>query len=345
MSLAAGRPASGATADKRLDILVLGGTGFVGPNQIEYALSRGHRVTMFNRGQTAAGLYGSRVETLLGNRDARVDQGLKALEGRRRWDVVIDNSGYVPRHVRDSATLLQGRVGRYLFVSSISAYPLESGGSFAENNPLYPAPPAEEENATGENYGPLKAECDRLVRDVFGAAATIVRPTYIVGPGDDTDRFTYWVERISRGGDVLAPPDPGETLQWIDVRDLGAWMITLAENDTAGVFNAASPPTPWSEVLNTLGAASRQSPRLRRVTPQLLERLDIQLPLIVPGMAPWFVETVAAEAAGLKVRPLLETARDTLSWWRTLPQQRRANPQGWLTAEQEKVALDRLRRV
>jgi 2'-hydroxyisoflavone reductase len=332
-------------ASRPLDILVLGGTGFIGPHQIEPALARGHRVTMFNRGRTAAGLYGNRVETLLGNRDANIDQGLSALSGRRRWDVVIDNSGYVPRHVRDSAELLHGRVGRYLYVSTISVYELEQGGVFTESAALKSLRNPAEERVTADSYGPLKAACDQIVREVYGNAATIVRPTYVVGPGDDTDRFTYWVDRTARGGDVLSPPDASEALQWIDVRDLGSWMIRLAEEDTPGIFNAASRPAPWSEILATLGVAARQRVRLRGATPELLELFGIEFPLALAGASPWFINTGAAEAAGLSIRPLIDTGRATLEWWRSLPAERRANPAGWPTPEQERRALERLRRV
>jgi 2'-hydroxyisoflavone reductase len=330
---------------KPLDILVLGGTGLIGPHQIEYALARGHKVTMFNRGRTAAGLYGKRVETLLGNRDAKIDQGLKALQGRRRWDVVIDNSGYVPRHVRDSAELLQGRVGRYLYVSTISTYPLDQGGVFNETSPLHSSPDPSDERVTNESYGPLKAACDASVREIFGAAATIVRPTYVVGPGDDTDRFTYWVDRTARGGEVLSPPNAAEMLQWIDVRDLASWMIGLAENDTAGIFNAASRPATWSEILATLATAARKSVRLRGPTQELLDLYGIELPLVATGMPPWMIGTAAAEGAGLAVRPLLATGKDTLDWWNSLPAERRANPAGWPTPQQERQALERLRRI
>lgn len=328
-----------------LDILVLGGTGFIGPHQIELALARGHKVTMFNRGRTAAGLYGNRVETLIGNRDSKVDQGLKALEGRRRWDVVIDNSGYVPRHVRDSVELLRGRVGRYLYVSTISTYPLEQGGVFSEGSPLQSWPDPDDERVTNESYGPLKAACDRIVRDLHGQGATVVRPTYVVGPGDDTDRFTYWVDRTSRGGDVLSPPNAAEVLQWIDVRDLAAMMIGLAENGTPGIFNVASRPAPWSEILATLATAARKSVRLRGPTPELLERFNIELPLVATDMPAWAVDTRAAESAGLSVRPLLETGRDTLEWWNSLPASRREAPEGWPTREMEQRALERLRRI
>ena len=325
---------------KRLDILVLGGTGFLGPHQIEPALARGHRVTLFNRGVTAAGLYGDRVETLIGNRDNRIDQGLKALAGTRRWDLVIDNSGYIGRHVRDSAELLHGRVGRYLFVSTISAYELlEEGGPINEDSPLSRAARPDEELS---GYGPMKAVCDRVVREIYGHSAIIVRPTYIIGPRDETDRFTYWIDRLSRGGDVLGPPDPAKQFQWIDARDLGSWMIGMAEQGTTGVFNAASRPMPWGDILNTLAAASGQAAHVRAATVEVLDELGIDLPLVLPDLPQWFSSTAAAEAAGLRIRPLADTARATLDWWRNQSADRRGNT-GWLTPERERQALERLR--
>ncbi len=235
--LAAG---AGEPAPRPLDLRVVGGAGVIGPHEIEYALARGHRVTVFNRGRKS-GLFGHRVEEIVGNRDRAIDAGLEPLSGDRTWDAVLDNSGYVPRHVRDSVELLRGRVGRYLFVSTVAVYDFDAGQRFAETAPLASlADPAVEE-VTGETYGPLKAECDRIVQAGFGADATIVRPTYIVGPGDTTDRFTYWVQRMQVGGDVLGPSGPEREIQWIDVRDLCPWMIRLLEEDTAGIFNAAGP--------------------------------------------------------------------------------------------------------
>jgi len=323
-----------------LDILILGGTGFLGPHQVEPALARGHRVTLFNRGVTAAGRYGKRVETLIGNRDDRIDAGLRALQGTRRWDLVIDNSGFIPRHVRDSAKLLQGRVGRYLFVSTISAYEMEEGGTFSEDSPLWRTDNPDDELG---GYGPMKAVCDRIVREVFGPAALIIRPTYIVGPGDETDRFTYWIERMARGGEVLGPPDPDKLFQWIDARDLGAWMVRLAELGTAGVFNAASRPLAWQRILEELAAASGQSVQVRPATLDLLDERNIDLPLVFPDLPQWVVTTAAAEATGLTIRPLVDTARGTLSWWRSEPRSRRARA-GWLDAARERAALDWLRR-
>jgi 2'-hydroxyisoflavone reductase len=330
--------AAAPRAARPLDILILGGTGFLGPHEVEPALARGHAVTLFNRGITAAGRYGNRVETLIGDRDSRVGKGLEALAGSRRWDLVIDNSGFVPRHVRDSAMLLKGRVGRYLFVSTISAYELEEGGTFNEDSPLWR--PDDPDNEQG-GYGPMKAVCDRIVREVMGEDAIIVRPTYIVGPGDDTDRFTYWIDRLSRGGDVLGPPDPGTPFQWIDARDLGAWILQLAEQGTTGIFNAASEPRAWGQVLAELAAASGKAARIRPATEALLDELAISLPLVFPDLPAWVIGSSAARTAGLRLRPLADTARDTLAWWRSQSPQRRA-ASGWLTPERERQALRRL---
>jgi 2'-hydroxyisoflavone reductase len=327
---------------KPLEILVLGGTGLLGPHQIEPALARGHRVTLFNRGITAAGLYGDRVETLIGNRDARVDQGLRALAGTRRWDIVIDNSGFIGRHVRDAAQLLHGRVGRYLFVSTISAYDLlEEGGTFTEDSPLSSAAAPDDELS---GYGPMKAVCDRVVREVYGSSALIVRPTYIVGPRDETDRFTYWIDRMSRGGEVLGPPDPAKRFQWVDVRDLGSWMIHLAEQGTTGVFNAASKPMAWGDILSTLAATSGQVPQVHAATLEVLDEFGIDQPLVLSDLEQWYISTAAAEAAGLVIRPLADTAAATLAWWRAQPAERHAKS-GWLTPEREREAIESLSRA
>ncbi|HEY2663745.1 MAG TPA: NAD-dependent epimerase/dehydratase family protein, partial [Candidatus Binataceae bacterium] len=192
-------------ASRPLDILVLGGTGFLGPHQVEYALARGHHLTLFNRGhKDAATIFGDRVEVLIGDRDVKTSPGLAALEGTRRWDAVIDNSGYAPRHVRDSAQLLKGRVRRYLFVSTCAVYQGVDPVS-VESSPLRSLSNPENEQLTGKSYGEMKAEGDRIVREKYGAAAIIVRPTYVVGPGDETDRFTYWVARAAEGGVVVGP--------------------------------------------------------------------------------------------------------------------------------------------
>jgi len=345
-----GRAASTvAPATKPLDILFLGGTGFLGPHQVDYALARGHRVTLFNRGQSAPGLYGGRVEILIGNRDAQIAPGLAPLQGTRRWDVVIDNSGYVPRHVRDSIEVLKGRFGRYLYVSTVAVYDLTKGPTFDENSPLRPAPSPGTEEVTRETYGALKAECDRVVQAALGDLATIVRPIYVVGPGDDTDRFTYWVDRVARGGEVLGPPNPGSELQWVDVRDLCPWIVQLGERDQPGIFNAAGPAkaTTWQEVLQGLTRLSAQPTQFRWATPAALEQSGIRLPLVnLPDPGAFVSLHFAgskAQAAGLQYRPLDETADATLTWWRAQSAERRARAEGWPTPEQEETALSLVR--
>lgn len=332
-------------ASRPLDILLLGGTGFLGPRQVEYALARGHRVTLFNRGQSAPGLYAGKAEMLVGNRDSRTAPGLEALKGSRRWDVVIDNSGYVPRHVRDSIALLQGRFGRYLYVSTVAVYDMASGAVFDESSPLQAAPRPETEEVNRQTYGALKAECDRIVQAEVGERATIVRPIYIVGPGDDTDRFTYWVERLARGGEVLGPPDPRAELQWVDVRDLCPWIVQLGERDQPGVYNAAGPATPmsWEQVLQNLARRSSQPVQLRWATPEALRKSGISLPLVHapdPGEAPsQHFDGRKAQAAGLVYRSLDDTADATLAWWQAQTPERRAAAERWPTVAQEQEAL------
>jgi 2'-hydroxyisoflavone reductase len=343
-ALAAESAGSISRASKPLDILFLGGTGFVGPHQVEHALARGHRVTLFNRGKSAPSLFSDRVEILLGNRDTNIEPGLAALQGKRRWDVVIDNSGYVPRHVRDSIDLLKGRVGRYLYVSTVAVYDPAGGPSIDEKSPLRPAPVPETEQVTGTTYGPLKAECDRIVQAALGQQATIVRPTYIFGPGDDTDRFTYWVDRVARGGEVLGPPDPQAELQWVDVRDLCPWIVTLAERDQPGIYNAVGPvkPATWEQVIQELTRLAPQPVQVRWATTEVLEKTGMQLPLVRTAFfgrtAPHFVGT-AAQSTGLVYRPLADTATATLAWWRSQTAERRANAEGWPKPEQEQEAL------
>ena len=342
LSLAAGANDPIQPAARPLSILVLGGTGFLGPHQIEYALARGHHVTMFNRGSTS-GMYGNAVEELIGNRDAHIDGGLSALEGDRRWDVVIDNSGYVPRHVRDSAELLKDRCRRYIFISTVAVYDFEAAEVFPESAKLAEWPDPEDEEVTAASYGPLKAACDRVAREILGDRCTVVRPTYVVGPGDHTDRFTYWVDRIDRGGDVLAPSGPELPAQWVDARDLCPWVITLGENDTKGVFNAAGPTTAFTRtgLMWGLTAMTSNEVRLHWPSDDLLEELDLDLPMMARS-DPAYFENEASIAAGLAYRSLADTAKGTLAWWRGLPPERHVNARRWPRPEQEKTAIQRI---
>ncbi len=339
---AAGAQGAAAAAGDRLSILVLGGTGFIGPKQIEFALSRGHEVTMFNRGSNP-GLFGDRVEELIGNRDTKIDAGLTALDGSRTWDVVIDNSGYVPRHVRDSVGLLKGRVGRYLYISTTSVYDFERTPSVTHESPLHDTFP-DTEDVDGDTYGPLKAECDLIVQKALGDTATIVRPTVVVGPGDRSDRFTYWVDRFQRGGDIVCPPDPARESAWIDVRDLSQWMITLAENDTPGVFNAAGPASPMTHehVMHGFRAFSAGPTRLYWPTRQLLDELGFNPPWFWRGTYSRHIDASASVAAGLTYRSLATSIRDTHEWWQAQTDERRLNARGWPSRDLERAVLARL---
>ena len=339
-------------ASRALDILVLGGTGFLGPHQVEYALARGHRLTLFNRGRKdAASLYGDRVEVLTGDRDVKTSPGLAALEGTRRWDAVIDNSGYVPRHVRDSAQLLKGRVDRYLFVSTVAAY--EGAGPVCEeSSALRSLSNPENEQVTSQTYGAMKAEGDRIIRETYGAEATIVRPTYVVGPGDETDRFTYWVARVAAGGVVVGPRADAKDLQTVDVRDLCPWLVTLLERNVSGVFNAAAAPAPWDRVLGALRTLSEQPVRFVRPPGAIIEELKLDFPLVEPAIAGGLFANVRttfdgrrAHKVGLRYRPLSETALPTLEWWRAQTPERRAAAKRWPTTEQEKAVLERMSRA
>ncbi|MCG8369403.1 MAG: NAD-dependent epimerase/dehydratase family protein, partial [Proteobacteria bacterium] len=232
---AAGLPAVGGAGETRrkrkpLDILVLGGTGFIGPHTVREALRRGHSVTLFNRGRTDSTLFPD-LETIKGDRDRGLD-GLK----NRQWDAVVDNSGYVPRHVRDSARLLAPNVGRYLFVSTASVY-----ASFDvdndEESPLATIADETVEEVTGETYGALKALCEKRVAAEYEAdRLTILRPTYICGPGDHTDRFSYWPIRTGKGGEMLWPGTPEDFVQIVDVRDLANFTIDCLDRSIGGTY-------------------------------------------------------------------------------------------------------------
>jgi 2'-hydroxyisoflavone reductase len=291
-------------------LLVLGGTKFLGRAAVEAALARGDEVTLFNRGQTNPELF-PEVETLRGDRDG----DLSALEGRE-WDAVIDPSGYVPRVVRASTELLRGSVGHYLFVSSASVYAEPYAPGFDEGAPIVELDDPESENVPAD-YGALKAACERVVSEVFPDAATNVRAGLIVGPHDPSGRFPYWPLRLSLGGPVLAPAPPDQLVQLVDVRDLAAWLVEACAQGVSGTFNATSEPVRLDTVLAACGGGE-----LVWVDEKFLLDQGVQpwmeLPLWVPQEAAAFLQMsiAAADLAGLRFRPLEETARDTLAWAR-----------------------------
>ena len=300
-----------------MNILILGGTGFIGPHMVRYAVSRGHTVTLFNRGVTNTHLF-PELEKLVGDRDGN----LAALEGRR-WDAVIDNSGYVPRHVRDSAELLADS-GRYLFVSSISAYKDLAPDGITEDYEVGRLEDPTVEQVTGPNYGPLKALCEEAVQELFGDRANIVRPGYIVGPGDTTDRLTYWPVRVAMGGDVAAPGTPEDPVQFIDARDLGGWIVRMMENGVGGVFNGIGPTEPLNmgTFLDTCREVSASDAVFHWIDAEFLAEQGAFFPIWGPRTGPsggaHMLDISRAIAAGYTSRPLADTLRDTLEWWETL---------------------------
>lgn len=339
---AGGAPPDGPGAkDGAMKILVLGGTRFLGPALVEAARARSHVLTLFNRGKSNPGLFPD-LEQIHGDRDGQL-QGLIG----RHWDAVIDTSGYVPRVVRMSAELLAPSVERYLFVSTISVYDesIPPGSDESAKLATLTDPKSEDVRA---HYGALKVLCERAVEAALPGRALSVRPGLIVGPEDVTDRFTYWPVRLDRGGEVLCPGDGSDPVQIVDVRDLAAWMISMVERREAGVYNATGPASRLTarEMIEACRPPGSDS-RLVWAPWDFLGKHKVEawsdMPACIPptgddaGMAQ--VSNARALAMGLRFRPVTETARDTLAWWKTLPAERRANPRAGLSPEREREVL------
>jgi len=309
-----------------MNLLVLGGSQFVGRHIVMAALGRGHTVSTFTRGQTPDGLPDT-VTRLHGDR-SDMAAGLDALE-TGTWDACIDVSGYLPGAVRQSAELLNGRVGRYLFISTVSVYAPGERDTTTEDSPLI-----ELEDTTTEDirahYGGLKVLCERRVSEVYGERATHVRPHIVAGPDDHTRRFTYWPEALASQAEVLAPGDGSDPVQYIDARDLAAFVVHLLEEDTSGTFHTAAPSMSWHAFLNGVAEALRSQAELIWTPASDLEARGLgwnELPLFVPraqdDTALMRIDNAHAVSAGLSCRPLAETARDTLAWSVTLPEDQR----------------------
>lgn len=296
-----------------MKVLVFGGTKFLGRAAVDAALAGGHDVTLVNRGTTNPGLY-PEVETITVDLTGDLD----ALDGGS-WDAAIDlDPTQLPRHTRRRAEQVARAVDHYVFVSTISVYS-DVSQPITEESPLYEPPEQEPEAFDPELYGSLKVGSERAVRDVFGDRSAIARAGLIVGPHDPTDRFTYWPRRLAEGGDVLAPGSPSQPVQFVDARDLGAFLVRLAADRTSGVYNATGPAAPL-----TLGEALE-----RMAGDAHLVWMDDQ-PILDAGVRPWMelplwlpgpeyaglclADISRALAAGIAFRPLEETARDTLAW-------------------------------
>lgn len=339
--LTAGALAAAPPPKKR--ILILGGTGFLGPATVEAAQARGHRLTLFNRGKTRPGLFPD-IEKLHGDRDPDKGEGLKALAGRQ-WDAVIDNSGYFPRHVAASAGLLAPSVRQYIFISTLSVYADNSIEGQDETGKIATIPDPAVEKITEQTYGALKGLCETAAQSAMPGRVAVVRPGYIVGPDDPSGRFTYWPVRIDRGGEVLAPGSPGDPVQFIDVRDLGIWLVTLVERGATGVFNALGPKgrLAWGDLLRACQKATPNKSDLRWVAGAWIAKQGEDIfPIWAPyqgdtrGFHTW--KNARAVKAGLKFRPCFDTVKDTLAWYKTQREGQRTRLAG-PTAQKESELL------
>ena len=333
---------------KPLRILILGGTGFTGPFQVKYALSRGHKVTVFNRGKTHPGGLPKEVEQLIGDRNGH----LEALKGKQ-WDVCIDNPTTLPAWVRDAAQILKGNVERYIFISTISVYADTSTGP-DENTPLAKyegADPFKETleamKASGyKTYGPLKALSEQETEKWFPGKSLIIRPGLIVGPRDETDRFTYWPVRIDRGGEVLAPGNPSDPVQFIDGRDLAEWTIRMAENRETGIYNATGPAKELGigGMLDGIKTALNSNATFAWADAEFLKQQKVEAWSDMPvwagdelGMSRTNIGRALAK--GLTFRPLGDTARDALAWFKAQKPERQAKMRAGLMPEREAEVL------
>jgi 2'-hydroxyisoflavone reductase len=339
-------------APKPMRILILGGTGFTGPFQVRYALSRGHKVSVFNRGKSHPGELPEGVEQLIGDRNAQLD----ALKNRK-WDVVIDNPTSLPVWVRDAAQVLKGNVDRYVFISTISVYsdnskPNDETGALAKYEGADAMKETRESLIASQYklYGPLKALSEAEAEKWFPGKTLIIRPGLIVGPGDQTDRFTYWPVRIDRGGEVMAPGARPDPVQFIDARDLAEWTIRMVENGETGIYNATGPAKQLGvgDMLEGIKTALKANATFTWVPSEFLEEQKVSpwsdMPVWVPakgeegGLSRTSINKALAK--GLTFRPLAETARDTLAWFKSQPAERQAKLHAGVTPEREKEVLD-----
>ncbi len=329
-------------------VLILGGTGFIGPHFVDALLANNHKITLFNRGKLDPEAK-PRIEQLIGDRNG----DLESLEGRD-WDVVIDNSGYTPKQVRATAELLKGHVGQYIFISSVAVYADFRKPGITEDYPLAQLEDPTADNVTGETYGGLKVLAEKVVEEIYGRDATIIRPTYIAGPGDVTDRFTYWPWRVSKGGEMLAPGSPADPFQYIDVRDLAGFIRDCVEKKIPGVFNLCKPPITMGELLDASKKVTGADTKIVWADPEFLTEHAIIgekaegnfMPIWTPaGSEDAGILTMScsrAQASGLKWRPLETTIRDTLAWQASRPAEKQKLRAG-LTFEKETELLAKLK--
>lgn len=326
-----------------MQVLIIGGTGFNGRHFCAALRRKGHAVTLF-------GLAGPQppiadVEVLIGDRDREIE----ALKNRE-WDVVIDNCGLVPRHVRMTAQALKTRVGRYIFISSICAYRDFATLGISEDYPLGVLTDPTTEEIGQQTYGPLKALCEQVVEEIYGSYATILRPTYIVGPGDPGDRFTYWPVRTARGGEMIVPGTATDYIQFIDVRDVADFVCRCAEQGIGGRYNICTPPgaVTMGELLETSKRLSGADTRFVWAALDFLpdnHRMGGggDLTIWAPrgnGYCGWpLISSARAVERGLGFRNLEVTVRDLLVWHAQRPLEQRQRLRAGMTPEREAQLL------
>jgi 2'-hydroxyisoflavone reductase len=335
---------------KALKVLILGGTGFIGPHFVEALTAGGHKISLFNRGKRDPEVHEG-IEQLLGDRDGQVD----SLKGRD-WDVVIDNSGYKPSQVKLTTGLLKGHVPHYIFISSIAVYADFAKAGIDEDYKLATLKDPTSETVTGETYGGLKVLCEKIVEESYGPKGTIIRPTYIAGPGDHTDRFTYWPWRVAKGGEMLAPGTPADPFQYIDVRDLADFIRVCVEKNVTGKYNLCGP-----QGAVTMGSLLEEAKRITKAnttftwaSPEFLTEQEIIGEKAKGNFMPSWQPPVGVEAGvvlvrpararkkGLNFRSLETTIRDTLEWQKKRPEDKQVLKAG-LTQEKEAELLARLK--
>lgn len=335
-----------AQGARPLKVLIFGGTGFIGPHFVRVLREGGHKLTLFNRGKRNPNLFPD-IETLIGDRNGQVD----AVKGRD-WDVVIDDSGYFPAQVKLTAELLKERVQHYIFISSISAYANLTPPGIDEDYQLAPLKDPDAKTITEENYGGLKAACEQIVERTFGPRQAVIRPTYIVGPGDPTDRFTYWPARVARGGAMLAPGAPSDPVQFIDVRDLADFMRLCVERRISGRYNACNPPgaVTMGELLETSKRLSGSDARFVWADAAFLEKKKLldsgEIPIWSPTAGEFagasLVSSARAVAQGMRFRDLETTVRDTLAWHDQRPAAQKEKLRAGLAPQRETELLREL---
>jgi len=335
---------------KPLRVLILGGTGFIGPHFVDVLTAAGHRISLFNRGKRDPSVKPG-IEYLVGDRNGPID----ALKGHD-WDVVIDDSGYKPKQVRLSGELLKSHVQHYIFVSSISVYADFKTPGMDEDAKLATLDDPNTETVDDKTYGGLKVLCEKAVQEMYGVHCTIIRPTYIAGPGDHTDRFTYWPWRVAKGGEMLAPGTPNDPFQFIDVRDLADFMKLCVEKRIAGVYNTCNTPrsVTMGSLLETSKKVTGANPTITWATPKFLIDNEVYgekaqgnyLPIWAPTegeeAGSQLVSNARAVKKGMKFRSLETTIADTLAWANARPPEKNEKLKAGLSPEQEKMLLAKL---